>query len=66
MEVIDVLDHSVGKQIAAQIMDLLAHVYHDRAIWIGLKALRLDARIDLGPLPQPVLADPMSRRLKAS
>jgi hypothetical protein len=32
-------------------------LYHSRAGWIGVEASGLDSRIDLAPLPDPVLAD---------
>jgi hypothetical protein len=32
-------------------------LYYNCASWIGVEALRFDHRIDLSPLPQPVLAD---------
>src|ERR1043166_1184118 len=42
------------------------HLYHSCASWISVKALRLDRRIDLAPLPQPILADSFSTAYPAA
>lgn len=51
------LDHSLGQQAAGQVANDLMDLYYSCASWIGVEALRFNHRIDLSPLPHPVLAD---------
>jgi hypothetical protein len=51
------LDRSVGQQAAGQVTNDLVDLDYSFASWIGMEALRLNHRIDLFPLPLPVLAD---------
>jgi hypothetical protein len=54
---VHVLDHSLGNQGACQVTDDLMHLNHDCARWVGKETPGLDSRIDLAPLPKPVLAN---------
>jgi hypothetical protein len=56
-DAVDVLHHSVSQKLSIHITNDLMHLNNDCACWIKMKSLRLNARIDLGPLPQPILAD---------
>jgi len=48
---INVLDHSLSKQVAAQIAHHLMDINNDGAAFIGKEFKGLDPRIDLAPLP---------------
>src|SRR5229473_4929720 len=50
IDAINMLDHSLGKQIAAQIAHNLMDINNDGAFSIGKEFKGLDARIDLIPL----------------
>ena len=56
-DAINVLHHSFGKQEARQVADHLMHLHHNCAGGVCVEALWFDYRIDLAPLPKPVLAD---------
>ena len=57
LNAINMLGHSVCQQGTRQVTNNLMDLDYNRASWIGMEAPGLNHRIDLFPLPLPILAD---------
>jgi hypothetical protein len=57
IDAIDVLHHPLGKQVAGEVTHYLMHIDNDGTRGIGEKTAGFNSRVDLTPLPKPVLSD---------